>query len=79
MMGSFSVFGRDRGHKQQGTNSVSIIPLLFFLLPAMVSGVAAADECIISADGVKFDFAPLKGPSSVTVSRITPPTVCKYR
>ncbi|KAF8473322.1 autophagy-related protein 27 [Kalaharituber pfeilii] len=51
--------------------SSSVIPLLFLLLPGLAHG---ADECIITADGVEFDLSPLKGPSSVTVSKSTPPS-----
>lgn len=46
--------------------------LLLFLLPALAS---AADDCKVAADGVTFDLSPLKGSSSVTDSKSTPPTV----
>lgn len=46
--------------------------LLIMLLPALAS---AADNCKVVADGVTFDLSPLKGSSSVTDSKSTPPTV----
>ncbi|KAF8425940.1 autophagy protein Atg27 [Tirmania nivea] len=46
--------------------------LLLLLLPALAS---AADDCKLVADGVTFDLTPLKGSSSVTNSKNTPPTV----
>lgn len=45
--------------------------LLLLLLPALAS---AADDCKVVADGVTFDLTPLKGSSSVTDIKHTPPT-----
>lgn len=56
------------------TSATSLLALLALLVPPLQ--VAAADsECIVAADGLKFDFGPLKGSSTVTTSVKTPPSI----